>query len=145
MRVIRKALRTDIPSLCALENVCFSEPWSEKGFADFFENPCSCAYLCEEDGEAAGYIGMYLVLGEGEITDLAVFPAFRRRGIGEALLAALARTDGLERLLLDVRESNLPARRLYEKCGFTVDGVRKRFYSHPIENGVLMSRSVTKD
>lgn len=139
---VRQALPADIPALCALERECFSEPWSEKGFEEFFENGCSHCFVAETDGGICGYIGMYLILGEAEITNLAVFRRFRRLGIGGALIDAVLHTDGVERVLLDVRESNTAARALYEKYGFTVDGKRRGFYSHPREDAVLMSRTV---
>ncbi|MBQ8510259.1 MAG: ribosomal protein S18-alanine N-acetyltransferase [Clostridia bacterium] len=142
--LIRKAEPSDIPALCALERECFSLPWSEKGFEDFFANDCSRALAAEADGRVVGYVGMYLICGEGEITNLAVAASCRRQGIGEALMTELSQTEGLERLLLDVRQSNTAARALYEKCGFKVDGIRRRFYEKPAEDAVLMSRTIEK-
>ena len=139
---VRTAAAADIPKLCELENECFSLPWSEKSFGDFFANGCSVCLVAEMDGTVCGYVGMNLILGEGEITNLAVSGAFRRQGIGERLIDELCRTDGLERILLDVRVSNTAARRLYEKCGFTEDGIRRGFYSKPREDAVLMSRNM---
>ncbi|MBQ8551809.1 MAG: ribosomal protein S18-alanine N-acetyltransferase [Clostridia bacterium] len=141
---IRQATYDDIPSLCALEIECFSSPWSAKSFEDFFKNGCSHCLAAVYEGEVCGYVGMNLILGEGEITNLAVFRKYRRLGAASELLAQLYKTEGLERLLLDVRESNTAARALYEKCGFTVDGVRKGFYTKPREDAVLMSRKITQ-
>lgn len=143
--IVRKATVGDIPALCMLEEECFSSPWSAKGFEDFFANGCSHCLTAACDGEVCGYVGMNLMLGEGEITNLAVTEKYRRRGVALALLAALYRIEGLDRLLLDVRVSNTAARALYEKCGFTVDGVRKGFYSKPREDAVLMSRMITEE
>ena len=139
---IRRAELTDIPRLCELENECFSLPWSAKSFEDFFANGCSVCLVAETEGVVCGYVGMNLILGEGEITNLAVCGAFRRRGVGELLISELCRTDGIKRILLDVRVSNTAARRLYEKCGFTEDGIRRGFYSKPREDAVLMSRNI---
>ncbi len=143
--IIRKATYDDIPALCALELECFSSPWSAKSFEDFFANGCSHCFAAVYNGEVCGYVGMHLILGEGEITNLAVTGKYRRLGAASALLAQLYRVDGLERLLLDVRVSNTAARALYEKCGFSVDGIRKGFYSKPREDAVLMSRVITED
>lgn len=139
---VRNAIASDIPSLCRLENECFSMPWSEKAFEDFFANGCSHCLVAQIGGEVCGYVGMNLILGEGEITNLAVSAEHRRKGIGEALMAKLFQTEGLCRILLDVRESNTAARRLYEKCGFVTDGIRRGFYQKPREDAVLMSREL---
>ena len=82
---------------------------------------------------------MMLVCGEAEITNIAVAGSHRRRGIGGMLLEAIIGT-GAERVLLDVRASNMAARGLYEKYGFRVDGIRRGFYAKPREDAVLMSR-----
>ena len=141
---VRKATVADIPSLCALENECFSLPWSPSAFEDFFANGCSLCLAALYEDKIIGYVGMNLLAGEGEITNLAVTENFRRHGAASALIDALCQTDSVERLLLDVRVSNAAARALYEKHGFTVDGIRKNFYSKPREDAVLMSRTVSK-
>lgn len=141
---VRAATPGDIPSLCLLEAECFSLPWSAKAFEDFFANGTSRCLVAEIDGEVCGYVGMNFIPPEGEITNLAVSGKFRRRGVGAALMNVLCEIDGLERLLLDVRVSNTAARALYERCGFTVDGIRKGFYSKPLEDAVLMSREIKK-
>lgn len=140
---VREATGTDIPALCALEAECFSLPWSEKAFEDFFANGCSHCLVAEMDSKVIGYVGMNLISGDGEITNLAVTESARGRGVATCLIGALCLTDGLQKLMLDVRVSNVPARSLYEKCGFSVDGIRKNFYSHPREDAVLMSREIT--
>ncbi len=142
---IRPAELSDIPALCALENECFSLPWSERSFEDFFANGCSVCLVAEDGGRVCAYVGMNLILGEGEITNVAVSGDHRRKGIGEALINALCLTDGLCRLLLDVRVSNTAAQNLYKKCGFTEDGIRRGFYSKPKEDAMLMSRVIKQD
>ena len=143
--LIRNAVHEDIPALCELERQCFSLPWSERAFEDFFANGCSVTLAALIDGKICGYVGMNLLYGDGEITNIAVSENYRRMGIGKALICALSNTDGLERLLLDVRVSNTAARALYEKCGFTADGIRKGFYSNPREDALLMSREIHKN
>ena len=141
---IRPATKDDTPALCALEKETFSLPWSEDAFLSFFENPCARAFVCEADGKTVGYITLYLTFDEAEIANLAVTASHRRRGIAGLLLDRAASLDGVTRLLLDVRESNTAARALYEKKGFTVDGIRRRFYEKPTEDAVLMSREIIK-
>ena len=142
MLTLRRATEADIPSLCALEVECFSMPWSENNFAEFFSNECALAYVAEIDGEVCAYVGMYLICGDGEITNLAVTGKHRRCGAATALIERLVNTCGATRLLLDVRESNTAARTLYEKCGFKIDGIRRGFYQKPREDGILMSREI---
>ncbi len=142
--IIRSASEEDIKSLCELEAECFSMPWTESGFKDFFANEYSRCFVAEDEGKLCGYVGMYLISGEAEITNLAVFNAFRRRGIGGLLIEAVCSECGVERVLLDVRESNTAARKLYEKHGFQIDGKRRGFYSKPREDAILMSLDISK-
>ena len=136
---VRKAVSGDIPALCELEKQCFSSPWTAVGFEDFFNNGYSHCLVAEYDGAVCGYVGMNFIDGEGEITNLAVSENFRRLGLGGLLIKELSATDGLKKLMLDVRVSNEAARRLYEKLGFKTDGVRKGFYTKPREDAILMS------
>lgn len=135
----RPAVVDDIPDLCRIEAECFSEPWSERGFSDFFKQPFCVAYVALHGDVVVGYAGMYLTYGEGNITNVAVSYRWRRLGAGRRLIDSLARHDGVDRLLLEVRESNLPAITLYKSRGFIIDGTRRDFYSNPREDALLMS------
>ena len=137
--IVRDAVRSDIPSLAALERECFSEPWSEKGFDEFFESGSSVCLAAEKDGVVVGYIGATLSFGDAAVTNIAVTKDFRRIGVGTALIEAMRSRGDASRLLLEVRESNTAARSFYERNGFRVDGKRKNFYSFPREDAVLMS------
>ena len=141
MTVVRMEKR-HIPSLVALEQACFSEPWTAAGFEEELENPLAVFLVAERNGEAVGYMGFHDVVGEGFVTNVAVSPACRRQGVAAALLeAALAEcaARGVERLCLEVRESNTPAIALYTRFGFALDGRRPRFYSAPTEDALLYS------
>ena len=141
MTVVRMGKR-HIPSLVALEQACFSEPWTAAGFEEELENPLAVFLVAERNGEAVGYMGFHDVVGEGFVTNVAVSPACRRQGVAAALLeAALAEcaARGVERLCLEVRESNAPAIALYTRFGFALDGRRPRFYSAPTEDALLYS------
>lgn len=142
---VRAASASDIPYLCAIENECFSTPWSAKSFEDFLSNGCSHCLVAIMGNEVCGYVGMNLILGEGEITNIAVLQKFRRKGVAAALLDSLCETESLERLMLDVRVSNTAAQSLYENHGFSVDGIRKGFYSKPREDAILMSRTIYRN
>ena len=127
-------------NVAELEKLCFSAPWSYEmlcGEAFGGHGEFLCAFV---NGEFAGYAGMIYVLDEGQICNVAVCPLFRRMGVGEALMEAqrkAALKRGLSVMMLEVRASNTPAQRLYEKLGWEKVGVRKNFYSLPREDGVL--------
>ncbi|HIX91420.1 MAG TPA: ribosomal protein S18-alanine N-acetyltransferase [Firmicutes bacterium] len=137
--ITRLARADDIPDLCRIEAECFSEPWSESSFTEFFGQSYSTAYVALHGDTVVGYAGMYITFGEGNITNVAVSYRWRRLGAGRRLIDSLARHDGVDRLLLEVRESNLPAITLYKSCGFVIDGTRRGFYSNPREDAFLMS------
>lgn len=133
-----------MPKLAELERLCFSEPWSEDGLRAELGNETAQFLVAERDGRVAGYAGMHGMCGEGYIANIAVFPDFRGRGVGRALLRGLvacARKQQYEFITLEVRAANRPAISLYESEGFRVVGVRKGFYSHPKEDGLIMTLS----
>ena len=127
-----------------LERLCFSRPWSRKMLAEELENQCA-AFLVAQDGETGqviGYAGLLVVADEGYITNVAVFPEYRRQGVAAKLLAVFenfARGNHLAFLTLEVREGNAPAIALYEKLGFREVGRRKNYYPESKEDAVLMT------
>ena len=140
--LIRSMESLDVLPIAELEQICFSSPWSERALKESLEKPEYIFLVAELEGRIAGYVGMIRALDEGDIMNLAVFPEFRKRGVGRGLLAALfdrAKALCINRVFLEVRESNEAARALYEKAGFHAIGLRKNFYEAPRENGVLMS------
>mgnify|MGYP003248315501 CR=1 FL=1 len=127
---IRPMEDRDISTVEQIEKSIFSLPWSAKSFADAANTPENVYLVCECTGEIAGYCGMWTVLGEGNITNIAVSPAYRR-----------ARLKDVTIFFLEVRQSNEAAKRLYEKLGYSPIGVRKRFYEKPVEDAIVMSKS----
>lgn len=130
-----------VSSVAEIERLCFSEPWSEAALKESLDSELSKFYVYTENGAVVGYMGLYAVAGEGSVTNVATHPDHRKKGVGYALVQnalRVAEALGLESVTLEVRESNIPAQRLYEKCGFARVGVRKNFYSLPKENGVVM-------
>jgi len=104
-------------------------------------NPCANFYVWEEDGKVCGYVGLHKILDEGYITNVAVFPEFRRRGIARRLLTNLfCEHEDLSFITLEVRLSNHGAIALYEALGFEKVAVRPRYYSNPEEDALLMTK-----
>ena len=124
--------------LSLIEKECFSAPWSEESFKNA-ENTRFYVYF--ENETPLGYVGIYSILDEGYITNLAVLKEHRKKGIATSLLSQLiSNENNLSFISLEVRESNLPAISLYEKFNFKKEGVRKAFYSNPKEDGLILTR-----
>ncbi len=141
---IRTMRREDCPAVAAIDRNCFPEAWSEAGFYDAMRQPQYWFLVMEEDGKIVGYIGMVNTDQEGEITRIVLLPEARRRGYGSLLLANMLRWAeqlGLHSVFLEVRRSNEPARRLYEKYGFETIAERKGYYRNPGEDAIIMQLS----
>ncbi len=142
IRILRME-RRHLPVLAALEATCFSHPWKLEGLTAELEKP-EAVFLVAESGDAvAGYLGAHHILDEVYIANLAVFPAYRRQGIGGVLLDALccyAVAEGASLLTLEVRVSNQAAIRLYAGKGFQPQGIRPHFYEDPREDAIIMTK-----
>lgn len=133
-----------LADVAELERICFSEPWSEKAL-ELLLNDAAVAYVCEADGRAVAYVGMMLAFDEGQITNVAVHPDYRRRGLGRELMAAVAadaRARGFVQIALEVRVSNRAAILLYERDGYTIAGKRPNFYREPREDALVMIKTL---
>lgn len=140
--LIEESTPQDIPAMVSIENECFSEPWSEKGFQSAFNDGISYFISAKADEILVGYAGMYNVLDEGYVYNLAVSKEFRGNKIGKKLIENLicySKNKNLSFLSLEVRKSNHIAIGLYEKSGFEVVGTRKDFYNLPKEDGIIMT------
>ena len=129
-----------LPDVAALERTVFKHPWSEAALT-LLCGETAFGYAALEAGVVAAYGGMLTVLDEGQITNIATLPDYRRRGFAAEVLTALlagARSRRLAFVTLEVRESNAPAIALYEKFGFAVVGRRKNFYTEPVEAALVM-------
>ena len=141
--IIRPMTENDLNEVTAIEQECFSVPWSYNSFLDACTTPENIYLVCDIGGKIAGYCGLWTVLGEGNITNMAVAKEFRKKGVGAALMQEmerLGREKNVDIFFLEVRESNEPAQRLYEKMGYNNIGIRKRFYERPVENAIVMSK-----
>ena len=138
----------DIDIIAALEQVCFAEPWSRKTVEQMLTNPKLTAlfFIAEEEGEPAGYVGCLMIPPyECQVLNLAVFPTFRRRGVGTALLQELQTACAqlhIPDMTLEVRASNLGAQALYTGFGFAPEGVRKNYYEGKEDALIMWKRDI---
>ena len=135
-----------LDDLARLEKICFSRPWSRKMLAEELENQCA-AFLVAEDavtGKVVGYAGLLVVADEGYITNVAVFPEYRRQGIAAQIIQVFdnfARGNHLAFLTLEVRPSNSAAIALYQSFGFVEVGRRKNYYDLPKEDALILTKN----
>lgn len=127
-----------------LEAECFSHPWARKDIEESFNNPAYHFFVCRDDsGETIGYICYYQVRDEAFVNNFCVSAKSRRQGAGRLLLQRAeesAKGDGASFLSLEVRSKNEPAINLYESEGFSVEGVRRRYYSDPDDDAYIMTK-----
>jgi len=145
MQVFRNASEADIEKIAQLEAMTFSDAWTVKSISDTFKQKQAFLTVAEVDGIVSGYCIVYYVMDEAEIARIAVNETVRRQGIGRGLLDFTCKCCGekqINKLLLDVRESNIGAIVFYKRYGFLEDGIRKNFYEMPKENAVLMSKQI---
>ena len=132
-----------VAAVAALEQVCFSDPWSEQSVRSELTNPLSL-WLTALDGDTvAGYVGSQTVLDEADIMNVAVAPEYRRRGIARQLLDRLQdllAAQGIRSLTLEVRASNGPAIALYEFLGYVQVGRRPNYYFKPREDALILRK-----
>ena len=139
MKVIQMT-EAHLGAVAELERLCFGEPWSENALR-LLLGDAAIGFVCIENDRVTAYGGMLFAPDEGQVTNVAVHPDFRRRGMGarivEAFVAEAKRRD-LEQISLEVRVSNAAAIGLYQGFGFYTAGVRKRFYRNPSEDAAVM-------
>ena len=146
--IVRRAELSDIPAVAALERAECPDGADEGMLTRLWETDGGVILAAGEGDALLGYVWARFVLDEGEIGNIAVAPEHRRCGVGAALLGALfaeSERRGAAVLQLEVRESNLAARRLYEKNGFETVGKRKNYYEKPTEDAILMSKFFQKE
>jgi ribosomal-protein-alanine N-acetyltransferase len=146
LRLVVEPMRLeDLPAVQEIELASFTAPWPPHAYRSELESNRLAHYLVARAGDTvAGYGGMWLMVDEAHITTFAVHPAWRRQRIGERLLLAfldLAVDRGAHEATLEVRLSNLAARKLYEKYGFRPVGLRPRYYSDDHEDALIMTTS----
>ena len=138
MKIEKFALQY-LDDVANIERICFAHPWSKQDLKNQLDLDTSHFLVAVEDGRAVGYMGLQIFSGEGYVTNVAVLPQYRQRGIAKALIDKALQND-MCFITLEVRESNTPAIRLYEKAGFKNVGTRPNFYTDPVENAIIMTK-----
>ena len=138
---------SDIPSLLTIEKECFPDPWTENSWEAAFARNDFFGFVLKEKDTLIGFVCGTALFEESELLKIAVSPPLRGKGCGNQLLGALldeSKKRGAEKMFLEVREGNLPARKLYEKTGFIQTRVRKKYYDDG-ENAVEMFKTLDKE
>lgn len=126
-----------------LSKECFAIPWTLESINNELNNPLA-KYVIAQDlstGEVVGFVGVWIIAGEGDITNIAVSSKYRKLGIASNLLIKLfdvCKTFNCEDIALEVRASNIPAQNLYKKFNFKEEGIRKGYYSDNGEDAIIM-------
>lgn len=132
----------DVDAVMEIEEQSFTVPWSREAFiSEMEENHLSMYIVIEDEGQIAGYCGVWIVADEAHITNVAVLPSHRGKGYGELLMRKImemAIESGARVMTLEARVSNVPAQSLYRKLGFQDGGIRKRYYSDNQEDALVM-------
>jgi [ribosomal protein S18]-alanine N-acetyltransferase len=133
-----------LDALADVDRLCFSHPWTRDGLKAELGSDTACFASAVKSGAAVGCAGMHCICGECYIDKVTVHPDCRRQGIAQALVQYLiddAIKHNAEFITLEVRAGNAPAIALYTKLGFEKVGVRKKFYTEPDEDALLMTRN----
>ena len=140
--IFRDMKPEDIAQVVAIEQVSFAIPWTFETFErEITINEYARYTVMEKDGAIIGYCGMWLILDESHITNIAILPEYRGRNLGEVLLNEViekAKKLGAHSMTLEVRVSNEIAQKLYRKFGFLNGGIRKRYYTDNYEDALVM-------
>ncbi len=142
---VRRMTMEDGAAVAEMEHQLFPDAWSEKSILETLEQTNTICLIAEKAGRTAGYLLAYTAADEAEIARIAVVKELQRQGAARALLAKLESvcgSEGIKKILLDVRSGNGAARALYTSTGFKEDGIRQRFYENPVEDAILMSREL---
>lgn len=146
---IRPMSVLDLDQILGIEALSFPTPWSRFAFtSELTQNNYAFYVVAEINGEAVAYAGVWVILEEGHITNVAVHPDYRGRGLGEQMMRSImgrAKAQGAERVTLEVRASNDVAQQLYTKLGFVSRGLRKGYYTDTKEDALIMWKDNLND
>ena len=145
----RLAGEQDLDGVLEVEDESFTNPWTRDMYQWELQNRSVCHVFVVRtpDCQVAGFCAFWLVVDEIHINNVALRPAYRGQGLGTALLHRVmreARTLGAKRATLEVRASNVGARRLYERLGFAVSATRRNYYTNPVEDALILWAELDK-
>ena len=143
--IIRGMLPKDIDQVVAIEKICFSLPWSKESLEKELINELAYYQCAEDKGKIIGYMGMWRIINECHITNIAVLPEYRNKGIASMLInkmIEICKCSEIDRMTLEVRKSNIPAINLYKKFGFVEVGIRPNYYVKPVEDALIMWKNI---
>ncbi|MDO4568172.1 MAG: ribosomal protein S18-alanine N-acetyltransferase [Clostridia bacterium] len=138
----RKMDMGDLERVYEIELQSFPTPWPVAAFERELDNELGYYCVCELDGQTAGFCGMWVYMGEAQLTNVAIAPEARRKGVASRMvrhMIGVAVARGAQRMSLEVREHNEPAKALYRSLGFVEIGVRKNYYLETRENAIIMA------
>ena len=133
--------KDDVDSVYIVEENCFTDPWSKESIRKELKNDLARYLVAELDNKIVGYVGVWFVVDEGHITNVAVHSDYRGKKIGDKLvkeMVKLCEESKLVAMTLEVRSSNTVAQNLYRKYGFKMGGIRKEYYSDNKEDAIIM-------
>ena len=140
--IVRPMHIDDLQNILEVERASFATPWSLDAFKAELKDNEYARYLCLElEGQVIGYMGLWFILDEGHITNIAITPNHRGQHWGEFLMRSVMEKmveQGMERMTLEVRVSNRPAQSLYQRLGFAIAGIRKGYYADTGEDAMIM-------
>ncbi|WP_042277621.1 ribosomal protein S18-alanine N-acetyltransferase [[Clostridium] dakarense] len=143
--VIEMMTSKDIDGVFEVERNCFEHHWSKDAFAKELKNDVARYLVAKLDNKVVGYVGIWFVMDEGHITNVAVHSDYRGKKIGDELvkeLVKLCKENNIVSMTLEVRTSNIVAQNLYKKYGFKLAGIRKEYYSDNKEDAMIMWNDV---
>ncbi len=141
--IVREMTYNDIASVTDVDRAAFSDAWKEDSFVDELKKDYSHYFVCETDGEIAGYAGIWCIYETAELMRIATTPKHQKKGVAKVLMQKIlecAESCDCERMMLEVRKSNVPAQELYKKFGFNEISVRKGYYNG--EDAIIMEVKV---
>jgi ribosomal-protein-alanine N-acetyltransferase len=137
---------SDLDQIMEIEKEAFTTPWSRNAFEmEITENLLAKYIVAEVDGKVVGYAGIWLIIDEGHITNIAVKKEYQGQGIGKYLIMGLVdycKRHSIINMTLEVRKSNIVAQNLYKKFGFKDCGIRPNYYADDHEDAVIMWKTI---
>ena len=141
--VIREMTAEDVAVVVKIEKELFSDPWPESLFFEDLRSGNSHPLVVQHDNVIIGFAVLWVAVDEGHLTNIAVTKNYQRKSVARTLISYILRLAAgmkLTQIVLEVRPSNLPAISLYESFGFEPLAIRKRYYQHPVEDGMIMRK-----